>query len=563
MSEVSPLQGFKETDVSAQEVNNRIIQWSPLLDKLNKADQTMSEYFAPLAKWESKNVFPLQGKAFDLIQEHAARLYGDDTAKKLRSQLEQHPVAETGTHISFPRDYDFQNGVTYDNELVWQGALLSSSLYRNAGMNVHFGLYSSRIPVANTNSAEFLQVASGGHLTRVVTSKKAKSTVMHAPIIDAQKINEIRAESQNFFIQQQAGQAKKLIQQAWDMDSERRDTWSQFLNKTIVHTAKNEYTMNKIKDDLALDGLVLPDYKLRVEFANELLDGLAQPLARSGQSFGFSDQVMAVQTRVMNKMMPQDIQQVTVDFAAISTRLMADAFRDENSLLHQIFADDAKRDAFVQQMSGIRTGWDVDPQTGRMQAPFLMVSKVKDSIRLNKIDYESNKDLFTPEQIAVNLENGRIAPTTALEVGFMLMETGIAVHGGMFQAIYAPDIQNRFVEFLHGNGDHKRAQALADMPLDVALQSPCFGITEEYGQTRLLRVSDFLDNGITIAEAEQLGDLKSRHALGIASPTLHNFFTYYETNLTENIREIVSPKAAQDIYDVFRHDANLVKRSIH
>lgn len=561
MSDTNSQTGLTEKELSAEQVKQRIIQWSPSLDKLNTQGQTLQDYFAPMAQWGRSDIYPLQSRALDLIQDRTERLHGKDVAEKLRHQLQDHPIAESGTHISFPRDYDAAGHITYDNDLVWQGALLSASLYRNAGMNIHFGFYSSRVPVRNTNSAEFLQLAAKSAGTRMLSSKKANNIVMHAPVIEQSKIQEIRIEYENHFIKARAEQAQNLLKQPSGMTNERRHTWGEFLAKNIIYTQRNDYTMQKIESDLTDEGFAIKSYANDLQFTHGILDAMANPLAVSSTNFGFSDQVMAVQTRLLNKMLPEDTSQVVVDFTEISIKLMAESLRDKNSVWHKTFADPAARDAFVHGMAGIRTGWDADPATGAMQSPFVIMQDSKGSLKPTKVDYDIVRNDLTPENIADQLERGKIMPTTALEVGFMLTETGIAFHGGMFQAIYAPDIQAKFAGHLRNFGETERAASLESMPLDIATQSPCFGVANENGNNRLLRFSDFMENRVSIAEAERIPSLQTKSAIGVASPTLHNFFTYYEPHLTANISEIVSDKAAQNIYAAFTNDQNLVTRT--
>jgi hypothetical protein len=463
-----------------------VYNYSPALQPVANA-ASLQSYFQPAAQWQPEKDFPLRANLQRLILNSTDRLYGGIVRDRFAKQLDDHFIAESGTHLSFPREYDDKNGLRYDNTLVTQGQIVSAALYHYMGAPYHFGFYSSRVSADNTNGAKFLQITPDGELFQAVSSNKAKNSITaYLPPLDAAQIA--------------------------DLD-----------NQTKRHTD------SRYPHDVSLTIL-----------QEDVIGALRQP-NRNGEAATFVDQVAAVQKRLSDQILPASTPQIVVDYFGITRRLMIDALRDENSLTYQVFADPALRSDFIESLADIRSGWRKNSESNELDSPFLKLNSSGQSKKSVRLSYSQNVALHDPHHLADQLEQDALMPTNALEMAFLMSETGLLMHGGMFQANYNSEIKVAYQGVLNRHGYAERADALGRMPVHIATQSPAFGLKSD---ERLLNVSDFLADPVTDAEFERIPQISGEAAMQLAAPTLWNFFGAY----VANTQSVVDAAYEQRVY---------------
>ena len=545
---------FQHCDVTSDTMLQRIVSWSPPLAKF-LTSQTLADYFKPAIEWRPDDRFPLKEKMRTLIVEQAAKFNGPLVAKELDDQLKRHFIGETGTHLSFPRELDFENGPSYDNTLVWQGVITSASLYRHAGMKYHLCLNSSRVPVDNTNGARYLQLMPDASLLSVSSASKSTTIATFAEPLNEGKISEIGQAARERLFQLRQDEARKLVESCvYSAPSGRMMGWRDFLSKPRTVGDKTLATLELIEDDLRAAGMHPRTYAAETTRIEKALDLLRAPLLDKTAPFGFADQVAAVQAYLLNDALPNDTRLIVVDQAVCSRAFMVQALRDPATLTHRIFADDMLREKFVRDLGDIRAGW-AGGETP--DSPFNLIRTTKGVTKFQKVPHAEMADRYVPIRLADDIEQHRIIPTSALEVMLCTVESGLLMHGGMFQGIYNTDIQNKFSSFLDDIGEPNRAAALRSLPMDIITQSPCFGMNE---QKKIMTFSDLMARPLTNLEMNRIPNIRAIDALTLAAPSLHDFFVYYEPKLSAGCEELVSPESRAKLYEQMS-DTSVIART--
>ncbi len=491
---------------------------------------SVRDYLAPLRDWKpDTRLFPYAERNRVVIADHVRFYFGEDAARETVAQLERTSCVETGTHMSFPRDRDYYTrDVTVDNTMVWQGALLSAMSYQEADMKYHMGAYSGTISVDNTNGPLYLQLGREKFMVSLLTKKNRKSFAGLTPALTDEEIDAVSLEVSKQIYAERLTELQDILSDISHDGDQKVAAWHAFVHSGKGYSPKNDKTLFFIQNALSEEYGIHDFYDYhddirRIETISRLMKDVVHRAKEENRSVNFADQVIVAQKYLMDEIMPVGIEQISWNFSQVSKQLMIEAFRDPQSVFHQIFAQPELRDTFVERLGNIRVGWAYNGPDD-CEAPFWLVQESKGSYKTSKVSYAAIRDDLTPENIAQALESGKAIPTLGLEVLFCITECGMAFNGGMFQCQYAPQYANGMASILDDMGLNERAAAIRSMPLHIATQSLAFGALADNGTLRLARYSDLLDGErISAEQAARFLDMPAETALTLAAPSLACF----------------------------------------
>lgn len=448
-----------------QEMIDQLIQTEPLFTHIIQAP-SLGEYLDLIFAWNPPDgSFPFRELLTDLIVQEAERLYGLVATQGLREQLQKSWALPTGEHLCIPKERETNNWKMLDGQRKRSvNSLLTQGMLLWAAKARSLG-HSLYIPFA--------------------TGRVSPGNINSGAFLEVGRDTDLI----------------RMIQKRW--------------NETPQYLIPASPTgdIRKKASGLSFDEQALLNEVL------EIFDAYQEH---------FSDQVAVTHTHIMNKALPQGISQLTIDSQRVAVKFLATLLRDSNSVLHQIFADQALCKEFCEVFAGIPTGWD----SGNL--PFLMLVqrgngalKVDDAIRM----YE------TPEELATRLENEEIIEYGVLLFFAFLVEAGLLPIGGMFQCDYCTQIRDRAVDFLEKHfSDHPGISMLATMPVEHPIVTPVWGVDENTGD--LLSALSFIDQGnLYPEEAEQILSVTGQDSMLLAAPTLLQFMRKMNAPLNE--RQIV------------------------
>ncbi len=398
------------------------------------------------------------------------RLYGAEKAVGVYKQLQHLPVVETGTHLSFIRDYEGINGYE-ERPLLSQNILISSALMASAGCKYHLGVYLSGCNLTNPCSGGYYQL---GTSVYPVTNKKNMGAQLYLT----------NGISDKFFNPMVLWVEKiKMLYGLWTQQMKTKNLnigGSQsklltFINQTIAAGEEGKY--DKVQNLLdhvngnhrqliesqfvELEKQAYATYGIGFSDVDKQYEELRQVFERTDLSL--ADQVALIQTNDIQKILPENgIEHLTIDATRVINQFFEKCMNDKESVWYQIFADTEKRNTFCSSFYGIRTGWKED------ESPFDMTINLK--------GYGHSKSMaetmfeHTPEKIAYHLSTQEITPSTGLVLmGFL--SASVLAHGGFFQSNYGKDFQGRFVEYLKNAGLNHSAAAVEPIPAEMILLS--------------------------------------------------------------------------------------------
>lgn len=203
---------------------------------------------------------------------------------------------------------------------------------------------------------------------------------------------------------------------------------------------------------------------------------------------GFADQATKAHSHLITEAFGDaDIKQVTISLDLAWT-YFADLLDDSHSLMHKIFADEAIRNDFILSLVNVRTGW----KDG--ESPFDQLEERKGAKTL-KGSYQGPLD---PATLSAGIRKGEIIPKGLLEFTTLMVEGGIVPLGGMFQSAYCSEIRSRVSDVLDRHGFTDNATALRQMPIDIAIISPVWGVIRRDTDIELATYSDILDGTVQL-----------------------------------------------------------------
>ncbi len=512
-AELSPLEALKQ----------RVFDKVPPLRAVTKAG-SVRDYLAPLHEWQADpKIFPYAQRSRDVIADHMCFYFGEEDARGAIAQLERASCVETGTHLSFPRDHDdVAKKASVDNTMVWQGVVLSAMAYQAAGMKYHIGAYAGTLAVNNTNGPLYLQFGRTNFMVPLLSGKKMKGgSVGLTPALTDEEIDALSLEIKKKIYEERVDELQGAFLEISKSKDERIESWRTFIRSGKGYSVKNDGTLSFIQrtlsDDYGINGFY--DYsgdRNRIEKVTFLMKDVVSRARSAHRSVSFADQVVVVQKYLLDEIMPVGMTQIGWDLSRANKELMIEAFRDPQSAFYQIFANPELREAFIQRLGNIRTGWKYNGPDD-CESPFWLVR----GHRTDKVSYREVKDDLIPERIADALEKGKWLPTVGLEFLFTTAECGFMCHGAMFQCQYAPQYASGMASILEEMGLHERAGALKNMPLHIATQSLAFGVVKDNGALRLARYSDFLaGERISSEQATHFLNMPAETALALGAPSL-------------------------------------------
>lgn len=452
----------------------KILKALPVLQKIWNTS-TLSDYFKGTITLLEQSESVLEKKLLiDTISKESERLYGKETATEISEQITNFPVIETGTHLAFLRDYDTTKKDDLRSRLN-QNILISSALMRHVGQKYHIGVYGSDVSLNHPCGGGFFQL--GDDIFPVTSLRQIGQMCLYdapsmekaylnesLPLVAKLKIlkevltNEVIDKSQSPHKEMMI-KAKKITNSLLGPISNGRTNYTDVEKQYHSFNVNNQTLLKTTMLSLSMEaykkyGYTFSDVDKQY---NELLEVFNR------RELKLPDQVALCQTKTINKILDgTGIKHISIDAVEIVCKFLISALEDKNSLWYKIFSNSENFKQMHQSFIGIRGSWKEG------ESPFDYVGRDKGfskclSLPLEKIDHR-------PEMLLPLLKEKKIVPSCSLIV-LVFQGSGIMAHGGFFQTTYAEKIKKRFLKFLSGIGEIKRAEQLQKLPVDMALLS--------------------------------------------------------------------------------------------
>lgn len=429
----------------------------PLLAK--PCQQSMSSYMQPMFQWNPPaDLFPHRSLLEELIVREATRLYGQlypDIENSIREQLQSSWSLQSGEHLCIPKVRSTNKGSYIDDE-----------------------------PMRHINALLFQGVIFWAMQARELGHKYNLSFAT----------GRVTPRNKNSGCFAEFSPEHPLLR----MTGKKWQETPQFL----IPATPVDALQNKLKDQP--NGLN--------EHEQEIFIAVMEIFTAVQTSF--SDQVAMTHSNFMDKALPKDINQITIDSQVVSQQFLATLLEDKNSLLYRIFANPEIAKEFSEVLANIPTGWD-DGET-----PFAHLAKRGNgSLKLG----DSLAELPPPAKLAEMLTNNEIIEYGVLFFFALMFEAGVLPIGGMYQCNYCQQILGKGIPFLQKHfGNEARFDHLTQMPVDRPIISPAWGMNGTTGD--LLSALYFFEHpNLTNEQAQAILKMSGSDAMLLASPTLFQF----------------------------------------
>lgn len=378
---------------------------------------SLGAYMQPMMSWRAQDVFPEGARLRALIAKEAKRLYGSVVANGLLQQMETGSyIAETGPHLHLPRDRDRANGSASPQDNI-NTLVVQSSLTMSAALRAH------AVPFK-------LSLHSG-----IIPAANTNSAAYFQPSSDGGKLLRLVPN--------------KLA--------------NNFLEASLPALQQDRITELQAE----LSALALPD--------KDKARGQAVLALANEQNRSFSDQICAAASYLYNELQENfSVQQLTLDHYEISLLYIIELLHNADSLLSRLFQDDASAKDFCHRFAGIATGWK-EGETPFVQMKSEMLKDSGQHVYKPDGNYHGPCDRLSLLQ---KLQDKSISPTGLFSCYALMVEGGLLILGGMFQAGYCTQIRDRAVDMLASMGEQERAASLERMATDIAVVSPVWGIVK-------------------------------------------------------------------------------------
>ena len=451
-----------------------VLKALPVLQKIWNTP-TLSDYFkntvAPLTQMED---VPEKDSMITTIQKETEKLYGKNTAQEIYEQLRHFPVAETGTHLAFLRDYDNLQKDDLRARLN-QNVLISSALMRYMGQKYHIGVYGSNVSLNHPCGGGFVQL--GDDIFPITSlrnigqfclydAKGAEKNYFNDSLLLTAKLKMLNEVLTNDIINETPTPRKEMLMKTQKIVNRLLDPVKG--GKVNYETVQKSYNslnstnQNFIKNTmLSLSAEAYKKYGYTFSDVDKQYQELADILGQN--DLKLPDQVALVQSKTINKALEgTGIQHISVDAVEVVRQFLISELENKNSLWYKVFNNPKNFEQMQKTFIGIRGSWKEN------ESPFDYIVKDKGfskcvSLPLKAIEH-------TPETLLPLLKDKKIIPSSCLIV-LAFQSAGLMAYGGFFQTTYADKIKKRFVDFLENIGQNKRAEQLQKLPVDMALLS--------------------------------------------------------------------------------------------
>ncbi len=451
-----------------------ILKAIPALNKIYQSDSILNYFNAELGAFNFNDQTVEKDILTDCIYRAVHRLYGAVKADAVRAQFQKMSVVETGTHLSFLRDYDNIEKDSLRSRLN-QNVIISAALMERLGQKYHIGLYGSNVALSSSCSGGYFQL--GDDLFPV----NGVRLMQQAPLYKAPAISSEYAHVAVIKIAQFKMLAPLLDQNISHLpDSPEKNLKKKIqniLNQIIV--ASDSPKNNPANIGQLLDRLNPVNRQQIDQMMNEFNSECQKKYHRTFddvekeyqslkkifdlQNVSLSHQVALIQNNQINQILDgMDIEQISLDGFDIGRDFFAQALKNPNSVWYKIFSDDKMMQKFQQGFIGIRGSWKEG------EAPFDYVASKKDYVKINPLPVKAM--VAQPQTLADALDRGEIVPSCALlMMGFQSALT--VAHGGYFQTVYSSKIKKSFCHFLSEAGMHGYSKKIEPISADIALLS--------------------------------------------------------------------------------------------
>lgn len=451
-----------------------ILKALPVLQKIWNT-HTLSDYFKdtvkPLAQMKE---MPEKQIFINAVKEEAERLYSKDTVQEICEQISGFPVAETGTHLAFLRDYDTQRKDDLRSRLN-QNVLISSALMRHMGQKYHIGIYGSNVSLNHPCGGGFFQL--GDEIFPVTSIKNINQFSLYdAPKIEQKHFNDsvlmtAKLKMLNEVLtdeiinktpsprREMLAKTKKIIASLLDPVKDGKTNYEIVCKKFNTLNANNQGFIKSAMLSLSAEaykkyGYTFSDIDKQYQELKEVFDR---------QDLKLPDQVALVQSKTINQALNgTGIKHVSLDGVEVVRKFLISALENKDSLWYKIFNNPENFKQMHKTFTDIRGSWKEN------ESPFDYVRKDKGfskpvSLPLEAIDHK-------PQTILPLLKDRKIMPSCSLII-LALQSCQIMAHGGFFQTTYADKIKKRFINYLKSINETERAENLEKLPVDMALLS--------------------------------------------------------------------------------------------
>ncbi len=418
------------------EILNDLYSVNPHLRKIAEST-TLGTYLREALDWNpSSRDFPYKEKFKAILLGYIKDYYGAETAQTVASQLERRFVVNTASHLSLPRTFDrpdAQNDFKVTS-MDYQSNILFAAMHRMVQDKFAITMATGRVFPDNNLSAKYLQM----------------SDLMRVPRKD-------------FTV----GEAFKITTPEW------KATPELFANPIDAHMVQDiDKWINSIRQAMRKQfaGMTAAEKdKLRLE-----MQGVMAVNEIFKENMGhYPKQIAKANSYLVNKTLPDDVQQLTLETEEIEWHFLTTVLCDESSLTYKILSDEKLRTKFLDTFADIATGWK------KGEPPVDVLQKDdKGHIRVSPEKYDG---LLTPEAIVFNMKAKKIMPKNILQTWVNMVEGGMLQVGGMMQSNYSSEFKNRAVAFLREINQAERAVAVSRVPTHIAVMGPVWGIQKNDG----------------------------------------------------------------------------------
>ena len=448
----------------------------PALKKFKQVD-TLGDYFMTQTASLTEVHPTLETKLLkDTICGEIARLYGEEKGEQARRQLTEFPVVETGTHLSFIKDYDNAMGEELRTNLE-HNRLSSPILLAHAGHGLHIGVHGSDASLKGGCSGAYFQL---GKMLFPITSVR---TLEDYVLYDANQIKKgffspahkltakldllytffreekKRKESEGTGTQEIDVWCKKLayiLGEGGLLDPEKvQKRYESSTSKGLIEQAFDEVS-ESVKKKM---GITFSD----IDAQYEALDSIFK------NTENLPDAVAKSETHDTNILLEgTGVEHVAIDACEVGRKFMIAALKDKDSLWYRVFSNPELFATFQKQFAGVRSGWK------EHEAPFKAVRKNKDKgfCKITSCLMEGFDP--SPESVVQRLENKELIPSSAMMM-LIFQSAGVLAHGGYFQSGFAQDIKDRFIPFLKAQKEDRMLQNVQKLEVSTLLLSlVCF-----------------------------------------------------------------------------------------
>jgi len=528
---------MKNTNVLIKEIKLLVYNVNPYVKLLDNAARTVNEFYSPLYEYKvNERIFPESDILKKMIVDDVYKFYGKSKADLIKSRLDNHFMAETATHYSFPKSFDNFYGIDFDSNLTWNAYIISVAMAKKYRQSVHFGIYVTDIPFSSVNSPSVIEITPeistrihlSGDISRCVEWYNLENDKIDLCI---KKLKELT----------KASLLSDLEKVLYDKKNE---ISARTINRLKSDNVSLETTLEVLKEANASRDVMKKFTKILMEI-NSISDSFNLDVS------DFFSQTIDVHKKLFDNLINSDrlgVEQITLSNQTIIKFFIAQ-LRDKESWWFRVFNNPSILTKFVEELADVRSGWSKikTDDSYYMTSPFhrIIHNTKKTLVTTPNFDLMEHK----PEVLAWELENRELTPTCAMLI-VIYLSVGFLPVGGPLQSMYAKEIQKKFCTFLNGINEVEKADEVKRIPVEISLHTAAFDCKDNmglYNYNDLKEMHDFIPDIV-----DKIPEMNLKHAHMNALPTLYNFYSHYVVgrNHPDFRRSIINQSKEEFLEDI-------------